>query len=65
MSDLPEISNGHSKDEMAYGGEALTDFQRQVKLLNATSGHERRALLSCSGLILFLAYLFSIDFVTM
>lgn len=30
MSDLPEISNGHSKDEMAYGGEALTHFQRQV-----------------------------------
>lgn len=31
MSDLPEISNGHCKDEMAYGGEALTHFQRRIR----------------------------------
>ena len=30
MSDLPEIINGHRKDEMSYGAEPESHFQRMV-----------------------------------
>ncbi|GLH01282.1 DNA (Cytosine-5)-methyltransferase PliMCI [Gryllus bimaculatus] len=31
MSDLPEIRNGHRKDEMSYGGEPMSCFQRVMR----------------------------------
>lgn len=30
MSDLPNIRNGWNKEEMAYGDEAISHFQRKV-----------------------------------
>ena len=30
MSDLPEIRNGASNDEISYSGDAISHFQRQV-----------------------------------
>ena len=30
MSDLPDVRNGAKKEEMAYGGEPWSFFQRQV-----------------------------------
>lgn len=30
MCDLPDIKNGWSKEEMSYGSEPLTHFQRKV-----------------------------------
>jgi DNA (cytosine-5)-methyltransferase 1 len=32
MSDLPEIRNGHKREEMPYGGEPMSHFQRLVSL---------------------------------
>jgi hypothetical protein len=34
MSDLPEIRNGHKREEMPYGGEPMSHFQRLVSLLS-------------------------------
>lgn len=34
MSDLPEIRNGASNDEISYNGDAISHFQRQVRDLN-------------------------------
>ena len=31
MSDLPEIRNGASNDEISYNGDAISHFQRQVR----------------------------------
>lgn len=31
MCDLPDIKNGWSKEEISYGSEPLTHFQRKVK----------------------------------
>ncbi|KAJ9600521.1 hypothetical protein L9F63_026341, partial [Diploptera punctata] len=31
MSDLPEIRNGHKKEEMPYGGEPMSHFQRMIR----------------------------------
>ncbi|XP_069697598.1 DNA (cytosine-5)-methyltransferase 1-like isoform X2 [Periplaneta americana] len=31
MSDLPEIRNGHKREEMPYGGEPLSHFQRLMR----------------------------------
>lgn len=31
MSDLPEIRNGASNDEISYGGDAISHFQRQIR----------------------------------
>ncbi|XP_071444299.1 DNA (cytosine-5)-methyltransferase 1-like [Hetaerina americana] len=31
MSDLPEIRNGSKKEELSYGGEPLSHFQRQLR----------------------------------
>ncbi|XP_063239030.1 DNA (cytosine-5)-methyltransferase PliMCI-like [Bacillus rossius redtenbacheri] len=31
MSDLPEIRNGHRKEEMLYGGDPLAHFQRKLR----------------------------------
>lgn len=32
MSDLPEIMNGHRKEEMSYGAEPVSHFQRMVRV---------------------------------
>jgi hypothetical protein len=32
MSDLPEIRNGAAREEISYGGEPLSHFQKQVSL---------------------------------
>lgn len=34
MSDLPEIRNGASNDEISYSGDAISHFQRQVRDFN-------------------------------
>jgi len=34
MSDLPEIRNGASNDEISYNGDAISHFQRQVRDLS-------------------------------
>ena len=36
MSDLPDIRNGHKKEEMAYGGEPQSFFQNMVRKNNTT-----------------------------
>ena len=33
MSDLPEIRNGASNDEISYNGDSISHFQRQVRVL--------------------------------
>lgn len=32
MSDLPDIKNGWNKEEISYGSEPLTHFQRKVTI---------------------------------
>jgi hypothetical protein len=34
MCDLPDIKNGWTREEMSYGSEPLTHFQRKVILLD-------------------------------
>ena len=34
MSDLPEIRNGASNDEISYSGDAISHFQRQVRVVD-------------------------------
>jgi len=33
MSDLPEVRNGAKAEEISYGGDAMSHFQRQVRKL--------------------------------
>ena len=44
MSDLPEIRNGHKKEEMAYGGEPFSHFQRKVNFDNKNVKKKGREL---------------------
>ena len=56
MSDLPEIRNGASNDEISYNGDAISHFQRQVSdpvVVVVVVVFLLRVLRGCSIVVLF------------
>ena len=56
MSDLPEIRNGAKKEEISYNGEAMSHFQKEVRMTSNTLRPEQNGSLLADNILKYITF---------